>query len=76
MKYQYTIVGDENGYKQQLIIDGKVIHEVEMVSAPLGLRSTKPINLDDNEDITDELYDLIGEIDVGHNLYYYATSES
>jgi len=73
MKYEFSVVGDETGWKTVLKLDGKIVHEIEMKKSTVGFKSTEPVK----DDLYGDLYELVGDIDgAGHALAMYARENS
>lgn len=74
MKFEYTVTGDETGWKTLLKLDGKTIYAAEKVKSNLGYASKKTTKKDELED---DLYYLVDEIEgAGHTLALYARDNS
>lgn len=70
MKYKVTIEGDENGYTQTVAIDGNDVYQIVWEKTEHGAKAVSENPKQD--DLDDELYELVDNIEGGFDLMRYA----
>jgi len=74
MKLRFIIEADENGYTQETIRDGVILHKSIHVRTPYGSKQTSKPLLDDAE-IDDELYEILDGVS-GYDFHQYCINQT